>query len=167
MSGVNPTDWQTRSGVAHRKLFSEITPHLDGAGVAPRSAFPHSPHTAHSPSPRTDHAAFTPAYSTARWCSRAGAVGHAVIQLARWAGATVIGTVSGPQKAKLAKAAGAHQVINYREGDPAAAIRAIAPDGVDIVAEVALGANSTWIWPCCVPAARSRRTPTRADRRSN
>jgi NADPH:quinone reductase len=71
----------------------------------------------------------------------AGAVGHAVIQLARWAGATVISTVSGPEKAKLATAAGAHHVINYREGDPAAAIRAIAPDGVDIVAEVALGAN--------------------------
>lgn len=53
----------------------------------------------------------------------------------------VIGTVSGPQKAKLAIAAGAHHVINYREGDPAAATRAIAPDGVDIVAEVALGAN--------------------------
>ena len=32
-------------------------------------------------------------------------------------------------------------MINYREGDPAAEIRAIAPDGVDIVAEVALGAN--------------------------
>jgi NADPH:quinone reductase len=32
-------------------------------------------------------------------------------------------------------------VINYREGDPAAEIREIAPDGVDIVAEVALGAN--------------------------
>jgi NADPH2:quinone reductase len=71
----------------------------------------------------------------------AGAVGHAVIQLARWAGATVIGTVSGPEKARLATAAGAHYVVNYREGDPAAAIRAIAPDGVDIVAEVALGAN--------------------------
>lgn len=71
----------------------------------------------------------------------AGAVGHAVIQLARWAGATVIGTVSGPEKARLATAAGAHHVVNYREGDPAAAIRAIAPDGVDLVAEVALGAN--------------------------
>lgn len=71
----------------------------------------------------------------------AGAVGHAVIQLARWSGATVISTVSGPEKAKLATAAGAHHVISYREGDPAAAIRAIAPDGVDIVAEVALGAN--------------------------
>jgi NADPH2:quinone reductase len=71
----------------------------------------------------------------------AGAVGHAVIQLARWAGATVISTVSGPDKAQLATAAGAHHVINYREGDPAAAIRELAPDGVDIVAEVALGAN--------------------------
>ena len=71
----------------------------------------------------------------------AGAVGHAVIQLARWAGATVISTISGPAKARLATAAGAHHVINYREGDPAAAIRALAPDGVDIVAEVALGAN--------------------------
>ncbi|MEU9024099.1 NADPH:quinone reductase [Actinomadura sp. NPDC048394] len=71
----------------------------------------------------------------------AGAVGHAVIQLARWAGATVIATVSGPEKARLAAAAGAHHVIGYRAGDPAAGIRAIAPDGVDIVAEVALGAN--------------------------
>ncbi|MBD3003556.1 NADPH:quinone reductase [Streptomyces sp. 5-10] len=71
----------------------------------------------------------------------AGAVGHAVIQLARWAGATVISTISGPEKARLATAAGAHHVINYREGDPAAEIREIAPDGVDIVAEVALGAN--------------------------
>ncbi|MEU0508025.1 MULTISPECIES: NADPH:quinone reductase [Amycolatopsis] len=71
----------------------------------------------------------------------AGAVGHAVIQLARWAGATVISTISGPEKARLATAAGAHHVINYREDDPAAEIRKIAPDGVDIVAEVALGAN--------------------------
>ncbi len=71
----------------------------------------------------------------------AGAVGHAVIQLARWAGATVITTVSGPEKARLATAAGAHHVINYREGDPAAAIRGITPNGVDIVAEVALGVN--------------------------
>ncbi|MDX3453349.1 zinc-binding dehydrogenase [Streptomyces sp. ME02-8801-2C] len=71
----------------------------------------------------------------------AGAVGHAVIQLARWAGATVISTISGPEKARPATDAAAHHVINYREGDPAARIRRIAPDGVDIVAEVALGAN--------------------------
>ena len=71
----------------------------------------------------------------------AGAVGHAVIQLARWSGATVISTISGPEKARLATAAGAHHVVNYRTGDPAAEIREIAPDGVDIIAEVALGAN--------------------------
>jgi len=71
----------------------------------------------------------------------AGAVGHAVIQLARWAGATVISTVSGPEKARLATAAGAHHVIDYRGEDPAAKIRALAPDGVDVIAEVALGAN--------------------------
>lgn len=71
----------------------------------------------------------------------AGAVGHAVIQLARWAGATVVATVSGPHKARLASAAGADHVVDYREGDPAAEIRRVAPDGVDIVAEVAFGAN--------------------------
>ncbi|WNI15245.1 NADPH:quinone reductase [Actinacidiphila sp. ITFR-21] len=72
----------------------------------------------------------------------AGAVGNATIQLARWAGATVITTVSGAEKAGLAKAAGAHHVVNYREEDAAAEIRRIAPDGVHIVAEVAPAANA-------------------------
>ena len=72
----------------------------------------------------------------------AGAVGHAAIQLARWAGATVITTVSGPAKAALATAAGAHHVINYRDEDAATAIRKVAPEGVDIVVEVASAANS-------------------------
>jgi NADPH2:quinone reductase len=67
----------------------------------------------------------------------AGAVGNAAIQLARWSGATVVTTVSGPEKAALATAAGAHHVVNYREGDAEAAIRAVAPDGVDLVVEVA------------------------------
>lgn len=66
----------------------------------------------------------------------AGAVGHAAIQLARWAGATVVTTMSGPEKGELASRAGAHHVVNYREGDPGAAIRAITPDGVDIVVDV-------------------------------
>jgi NADPH:quinone reductase len=72
----------------------------------------------------------------------AGAVGHAAIQLARWAGATVITTVSSPAKAALATAAGAHHVINYREEDAATAIREVASDGVDLVVEVAIAANS-------------------------
>jgi NADPH2:quinone reductase len=72
----------------------------------------------------------------------AGAVGHAAIQLARWAGATVITTISSPAKAALAAAAGAHHVINYRDEDVAAAIRKLAPEGVDLVVEVAIAANA-------------------------
>jgi NADPH:quinone reductase len=72
----------------------------------------------------------------------AGAVGNAAIQLARWAGATVVATVSSPEKAALATAAGAHHVVNYREGDTEAAVRAAAPDGVDLVAEVAPAQNN-------------------------
>lgn len=72
----------------------------------------------------------------------AGAVGHAAIQLARWAGARVITTISGPEKAALANAAGAHHVVNYKSEDAASVIRRIAPDGVDIVAEVAPAQNA-------------------------
>ena len=72
----------------------------------------------------------------------AGAVGHAAIQLVRWAGGTAVTTVSSAAKAELARLAGAHHVVNYREADTVAAIRAIAPDGVDIVVEVAPGANA-------------------------
>ncbi len=71
----------------------------------------------------------------------AGAVGHAAIQLAVWAGATVLTTVSSPAKAALARAAGAHHVVDYRAEDAATAIRALAPHGVDIVVEVNPSAN--------------------------
>ncbi|GAA2142827.1 NADPH:quinone reductase [Actinomadura napierensis] len=195
VSGVNPADWQARSGTA--MAFPEVTPHLDGAGVidavgegvdqgrvgrrvwlfmaaagrptGTAAEFTVVPAERAVPLPDgvgfeagaslgvpalTAHRALTVAEDGPRRlrpgalggrvvlaAGGAGAVGHAVIQLARWAGATVIGTVSGPEKARLATAAGAHHVINYREGDPSAAIREVAPDGVDIVAEVALGAN--------------------------
>ncbi|HZL75935.1 MAG TPA: NADPH:quinone reductase [Propionibacteriaceae bacterium] len=72
----------------------------------------------------------------------AGAVGHAAIQLARWAGATVLTTISSPAKAALATAAGAHHVINYRDEDAAKAMEKLSPDGVDLVVEVAIGTNS-------------------------
>jgi NADPH2:quinone reductase len=72
----------------------------------------------------------------------AGAVGHMAIQLARWGGAErVVATVSGPEKAELARAAGAHAVVNYREPDAARQIAAAAPGGVNRVVEVALEAN--------------------------
>lgn len=66
----------------------------------------------------------------------AGAVGHAAIQLARWAGATVITTVSGDAKSALARAAGAEHVVNYRSEDVVAAVRAVSPRGADLVVEV-------------------------------
>ena len=72
----------------------------------------------------------------------AGAVGNAAIQLARWAGASVVTTVSSEEKAELARAAGAHHVVNYRSGDTVGEVRAVAPDGVDLVVEVAPAQNN-------------------------
>jgi len=71
----------------------------------------------------------------------AGAVGHYAIELAKWGGARVIATVSSPEKAALARAAGADEVVDYRDAGAAAQIRAAAPGGVDRVVEVALHAN--------------------------
>jgi NADPH2:quinone reductase len=72
----------------------------------------------------------------------AGAVGNAAIQLARWAGAIVISTVSSPEKARLAEAAGSTHVVDYRRQDVTAEVRRIAPDGVDVVVEVAAAVNA-------------------------
>lgn len=72
----------------------------------------------------------------------AGAVGHAAIQLARWAGARVITTVSSPAKAALATAAGADLVIDYRTEDVVARVREFAPDLVDTIVEVSPAANT-------------------------
>lgn len=72
----------------------------------------------------------------------AGAVGHAAIQLARWAGARVIATVSGEEKAALALAAGAGHVASYRGTAAVDEIRGLAPEGVDLVVEVAPAVNA-------------------------
>jgi NADPH2:quinone reductase len=72
----------------------------------------------------------------------AGAVGNAAIQLARWADATVITTVSGPDKAQLAARAGADHVVNYRQQDVVAEVRKIAPHGVDAIVEVSAAVNA-------------------------
>ncbi len=84
----------------------------------------------------------------------AGAVGHAAIQLARWAGATVITTVSSPEKAALATAAGAHHVVDYKAGDAAAEIQSIAHDGVDLIVRS----------PPPRPPRSTRRSPRTAPR---
>jgi len=72
----------------------------------------------------------------------AGAVGHAAIQLAKWAGARVITTVSSPAKAALATGAGADHIVNYKETVAAVEIRRIAPEGVDLIVEVAPAPNA-------------------------
>ncbi|MGY1700028.1 NADPH:quinone reductase [Geodermatophilus sp. SYSU D00766] len=72
----------------------------------------------------------------------AGAVGNAAIQLARWADATVVATVSSPHKAQLAAAAGASHVVDYRQQDVVAEVRKVAPRGVDVVVEVSAARNA-------------------------
>ena len=54
----------------------------------------------------------------------------------------VIATVSSPEKATLAEAAGSDHVIDYRRQDVVAEVRKIAPDGVDVIVEVAAAANA-------------------------
>lgn len=72
----------------------------------------------------------------------AGAVGHYAVQLAAWAGATVIATVSSPEKAAHATRGGAEYTINYRTENVAERVREITRGaGVDHVVDVDLGGN--------------------------
>jgi NADPH2:quinone reductase len=72
----------------------------------------------------------------------AGAVGHYAVQLAAWAGAEVIATVSSAEKAERARAGGAAHVINYRTEDVAARVAEITRGAlVDHVVDVDLGGN--------------------------
>jgi NADPH:quinone reductase len=188
-SGVNPTDWKSRSGATPRPMDGFQIPHHDGAGVIDAVGEGVDPDrigqrvwlwlaaagrrwgTAaewtvvpqHAAVPLPDGASAELGASlgvpaiTAHRClfadgpldgktvlvaGGAGAVGHFAIELAKHAGARVITTVSGPQKAELAAKAGADLVVNYREPDAAGQISAFAGDkGIDHVVEVALGAN--------------------------
>lgn len=72
----------------------------------------------------------------------AGAVGHYAVQLAAWAGARVIATVSSPDKAERALTGGADAVIDYRKDDVAARVADLTDGaGVDHVVDVDLGGN--------------------------
>ena len=188
-SGVNPTDWKSRSGATPRPIDGFQIPHHDGAGVidavgegvdrgrvgqrvwlwmaaagrrwGTAAEWTVVPVYAAVPLPDGVSAELgaslgVPAL-TAHRClfadgsidgqtvlvaGGAGAVGHFAIELAKRAGARVVSTVSGPQKADLAAKAGADLVVNYREPDAADQIRSFAGvAGVDRVVEVALGAN--------------------------
>ena len=72
----------------------------------------------------------------------AGAVGHYAVQLAKWAGARVIATVSSAAKAERAQAGGADHVIDYKTEDVAARVLEITGgEGVDHVVDVDFGGN--------------------------
>jgi NADPH:quinone reductase len=83
----------------------------------------------------------------------AGVVGHYAVQLARWAGARVIATVSSPEKAEHARKGGAHATINYRTEDVAARLAELAREGVDRVVDVELGVNLATYEKALRPAA--------------
>ncbi len=188
-SGINPTDWKSRSGATPRPIEGFQIPHHDGAGVidavgegvdarrigqrvwtwlaaggrrwGTAAEWTVVPGQQAAPlpdgsSPELGASLGVPALTAYRClfadgpvegkailiAGGAGAVGHFAIELAVRAGARVVTTVSGPEKAKLAAAAGAHLVVNYHDADAARQIRGFAGEGgVDRVVELALGAN--------------------------
>ncbi|MET0852531.1 MAG: NADPH:quinone reductase [Candidatus Rokuibacteriota bacterium] len=199
VSGVNPTDWKSRSGAFGSAAGKPTVPNHDGAGIVDavgsgvggietgdrvwmtlaadgRPASGTAQESTVVPAERvfplpdgadfelgasigipgaTAHRALTVAENgpsrlqpgalrdrTVLAAGGAGAVGNAAIQLARWAGATVIATVSSAGKAQLAGRAGAHHVVNYHDADAADQIRRLAPAGVDVIVEVAAGSNA-------------------------
>jgi NADPH2:quinone reductase len=70
----------------------------------------------------------------------AGSVGLCAVQLARFAGARVIGTVRSLSDEAIAKKAGASEVV-LSDKELIAHVRALASQGIDHIIEVAFGAN--------------------------
>ncbi len=187
LSGVNPTDWKSRSGATARPIDGFQVPHHDGAGVIDAvgvgvdggrigqrvwtwlaaagnrwgTAAQWSVLPARQAVPLPDGVSAelgaslgVPAMTAHRAlfadgpvegknvlvAGGAGAVGHYAIELAKFFGARVATTVSGPAKAELARKAGADMVVNYRDADAADQLRAFAPQ-MDRIVELAIGAN--------------------------
>jgi NADPH2:quinone reductase len=70
-----------------------------------------------------------------------GGVGSMAAQLARWGGATVIGTVRHREDLEQLSSVGVAHAVALDQPDPAAAIRELAPDGVDRIIEVSFSDN--------------------------
>jgi NADPH:quinone reductase len=70
----------------------------------------------------------------------AGSVGLCAVQLARFAGARVIGTVRSSSDEAIAKNAGAHDVVQS-DSELVSRVRALAPGDIDHIVEVAFGGN--------------------------
>ncbi|HEY1978631.1 MAG TPA: zinc-binding dehydrogenase, partial [Xanthobacteraceae bacterium] len=85
----------------------------------------------------------------------AGAVGHYAVQFAKSAGATVITTVSSPEKARMARDAGADHTIDYKREDVGDRVMALtAKKGVDAVIELDVAANAKLIPAVLHPRGR-------------
>lgn len=82
----------------------------------------------------------------------AGAVGRAAVQLARWGGARVAATVSTPEKASVALAAGAGITVDYRDASATARLRDWSP-GFHRIVEVSLAANAAMDAELAAPGA--------------
>jgi NADPH2:quinone reductase len=76
----------------------------------------------------------------------AGSVSQYVIQFAKMAGATVLTTISSPDKAKAAREAGADHTIDYKRDNVGERVMELtAKKGVDAVIEMDLAANAKLI----------------------
>ncbi len=62
----------------------------------------------------------------------AGAVGSAVVQIAKAKGMTVIGAAGGPDKAAFVREIGADEAIDYKAGELVKQLMAAAPKGIDV-----------------------------------
>lgn len=62
-----------------------------------------------------------------------GGVGSLAVQLARALGAHVIGTARGAAKTRMCTELGCHEIVDYGSADVFAALRDMAPDGVDVI----------------------------------
>ncbi|HVL29635.1 MAG TPA: NADP-dependent oxidoreductase, partial [Sphingomicrobium sp.] len=62
----------------------------------------------------------------------AGAVGSAVVQIAKAKGMTVIGSAGGPDKCEFVKSLGADAVVDYKAQPILKGLAAAAPEGIDV-----------------------------------
>jgi NADPH-dependent curcumin reductase CurA len=62
----------------------------------------------------------------------AGAVGSAVVQIAKARGMTVIGSAGGPDKCDFVRSLGADEVVDYKAGSLLKQLAAAAPKGIDV-----------------------------------
>jgi NADPH-dependent curcumin reductase CurA len=62
----------------------------------------------------------------------AGAVGSAVVQIAKAKGMTVIASAGGPEKCEFVRSLGADRVVDYKAAPIVKGLAAAAPDGIDV-----------------------------------